>query len=167
MAEKINNKTKQVFSKLKKKEVLFAVAVIVVMLIIYFSSTGNKDDTTTKKERVDFDYCTTIQAETQNFVKKMSGDENAKVVIGWESSVEEVIAYTISTNGNSSTTTPVIIHSSGESAPIVLKTIYPKVVGVVVVFKGANDTRKKIEVMEMVSTLLGISPEKVAVYASK
>ena len=97
----------------------------------------------------------------------MSGDNDAKIAIGWESSEEAIIAYITSQNGNTTSQTPSIIQSSAGAKPVVLKTVYPKAVGAVVVFKGAKDTKIKIEAIELVSTLLGISPEKVAVYEGK
>ena len=166
MAEKKAN-FKESLKKLKHKEIIVAVVAVAVMLLIYFSSLDSgkiSEETTTVTTT---DYCSEVREEIRLVVAKMSGDKKAEVIISWESGVEEIIAYTTSQNGNSINSSPTIVSSSGEGKPIVLKEVYPKALGVIVVFDGAENTKLKIEVMNMVSTLLGISPEKVAVYETK
>ncbi len=167
MGEKEKKSVKQKLARLKHKEIIIAIIAVVIMLLIYFSSISEKSSGKENESAKRTDYCLEIKQAVIDAVIKLSGDKNATAAIGWESSEEYVIAYTTSQNGSSVTQTPTLVQASGESKPIVLQTLYPKAIGAVVVFDGATDTRKRIEVMELVSTLLGISPEKVAVYESK
>jgi stage III sporulation protein AG len=50
---------------------------------------------------------------------------------------------------------------------VILHKKYPEVIGVVVVIKNCSDVKLRVDVIQMVSTLLGILPEKVAVFSSK
>ncbi len=167
MAEKKKKTLKEKFQLLKRKEIIIALLAVAIMLLIYFSSLKDEVNATSKEEIVTVSYRAEIKSDALSAIVKLSGDKSAKIAIGWEASEEEIIAYVTSQNGNTTTQTPSIIQSSGSSKPIVLKTVYPKATGAVVVFKGAKDTRKKIEAIELVSTLLGISPDKVVVYEGK
>lgn len=152
---------------LKRKEILIAVIAIVVMLAIYFTTvSGTKE--TTNYETARSDYCETVAEEMKKAISKMSGDDGVKVVISWQGGVESVIAYTRTEGQNSSATTPSVIQQTGGSKPIILKEIYPAATGVVIVTKnGGSNVKLRLQLKEMAATLLGISPEKVAVYDSK
>lgn len=150
------------FARLKHKEIIIAVIAVAVMLIIYFSSMGGSSAANEEETRAD--YCAKMETEVKDAVRVLSGDKNANVIINWESGIEAVIAYTVSTNKDSSVSTPVV--GTG-SKPIVLKEVYPKALGVAVVVKGGGAVKTKLDIMNMVSVLLDISPEKIAVYAKK
>ena len=166
----MDKKKPSVFAKLKNlkhKEIVIAVIAIVVMLAIYFTTVSGAKTTDTAVE-TGSDYCSEVASEMKKAISEMSGDENAKVVIGWEGGVEAVIAYTETESQNSSATTPSVIQQTGGSKPIILKEIYPSATGVVIVTKnGGSNVKLRLQLKEMAATLLGISPEKVAVYDSK
>lgn len=166
----MDKKKTSVFGKLKNlkhKEILIAVVAIVVMLAIYFTTVSGSKKTSGTVETTS-DYCASVAAEMKRAISEMSGDENAKVVIGWEGGVEAVIAYTRTEGQNSMATTPSVIQQTGGSKPIILKEIYPSATGVVIVTKnGGSNVKLRLQLKEMAATLLGISPEKVAVYDSK
>ncbi len=147
---------------LKHKEVIIAILAVAVMLAIYFSSY-----LTDKKEAevsVANDYCAALLSDVTDGVKKLSGDKKASVIIHWKSSIESVIAYQQTVTDTSESTTPTVIKNE---KPIVLKEVYPEVKGVAIVVKGAENVKLRLDIIGYVSTLLAISPEKVAVYAAK
>lgn len=154
----------QKFKNLKGKEIIIALIAVALMLVIYFSST-----TTTKQSNsvLGSDYCSELQTKIEKTVINMSGDKNAIVVINWNGSVENEIAKSESTSQNSSSSSPVIISGQNGSTPVILHKKYPEVIGVVVVIKNCSDVKLRVDVIQMVSTLLGILPEKVAVFSSK
>ena len=153
---------KEKLKNLKHKEVIFAVLVVLVMLIIYFSSQTQSDTSALTPTRSD--YCADMQTQITSAVAKLSGDKDARVIVNWESSIESVIAYGENVTQTGSSSTPMIVQSSGSGSPVVLKTLNPKAQGIAVIVKSA-DTKQRLDIMNMVSTLLGISPEKVAVYS--
>lgn len=151
--------------KLKHKEIVVAVLAVIVMLAIYFSSYLTKSaDSVSYENEARGDYCVKMETDVLDAVRKLSGDKNAKVIVNWETSVEAVIAYATSTGQNSSSSQPTIVNNG---APVVLKEIYPKALGVAIVISGGDNVKLRLDITGMVSTLLDISPEKIAVYSSK
>ncbi len=148
----------------KHKEVAIAILAVFIMLVIYFSS--YLKDGESKAEIIRDDYCVAMQEKLSVAIEKISGDKTAEVVINWESGVESIVAYTENKSQSSSSSSPTIVNSSGGGAPIVLKTINPKAVGVAVIIQKAS-VANKLDIKNMVSILLDISPEKVAVYSKK
>ena len=100
-------------------------------------------------------------------LEAMKGVGKVKVVVNWESGVEKIIAYATSNSGNNVTTTPTIIQSQGTSSPIVLKEVYPKALGVIIICQGGNNIAVKLDVMNAVSVLLDIPQNKINVYPMK
>lgn len=162
------DKKKSVVERLKNlkgKELILAVLVIGVMLVIYFSSLSPAAATESESSQV-AGYCEKIEKELIDAVKKLSGDDDAKMTISWNGSVEKVLATETSGSGNDSTSV-VIVASNGNSSPYVVKEIYPAAVGAIVVAKLQNGTQTKLDLIMMISTILDISPENVAVYNTK
>lgn len=151
----------KIISKLKEmkhKELIIAVVAVVIMLAIYFSSFKQSGDV--EAEIVASDYCSQKQQEIQSAVSGIEGVGKTKVVINWESGVEIVTAQNVTINGSSSTTQ--IIQNSGE--PIVVKEIYPKAVGVLIVCEGGNNAKVKVDIIMAIATLMDISTDKVLVF---
>ena len=154
----------QKFKALKGKEIIIALIAVAIMLIIYFSSSTSHKSTVSV---LGSDYCAELQTKIERTVVNMSGDKNATVVINWNGSVSNEIAKSESVSQNSSTSSPVIISGQNGSTPVILRKKYPEVIGVVVVVKNYDDVKLRVDLVQMLSTLLGISPQKVAVFSSK
>ncbi|MBE5730568.1 MAG: hypothetical protein E7350_01275 [Clostridiales bacterium] len=146
---------------LKHKEIIIAVVSVVVMLVIYFSSFGGS---ASKKEEdaTPSDYCLFKQQEISDVISQMEGAGKASVVINWASSVEIIPAQNVTENGN--TLSSSIVLSSGE--PIILKEIYPRAIGVLIVCEGGSDARVRVNIIMAVSTLLDLQADKILVYGT-
>lgn len=164
MAEKQKIKLLDKLKKIKHKEVIIAVVAVIVMLGIYFST---KTVTQTTQTSLADDYCKAVSGEITQAVVKISGDKNAKVVINWDGSVQNELAHSQNTSSGGSSSTVTIIQGSTGSMPIIVKQNYPSVVGVAVVISTANDPKIKVEIMQMLITLLDISSEKIGVFLGK
>ena len=68
------------------------------------------------------------------------------------------------TNNTTANSTPIIINSNGQSTPLVLSEIMPDVKGVVVVCEGANNIRVKLNILEAVQALLGVSSSQIEIF---
>ncbi|SHE94744.1 stage III sporulation protein AG [Clostridium fallax] len=120
----------------------------------------------------------------KNILNKINGVGDVDVMITFESDETKVPA--MDTNKQTNTTeekdkeggervtnqendgSKVVITTSGNgNEPLILKTYKPKVVGVVVVAKGAEDSKTKYEISKAVSNLYNISSNKVNVYPMK
>ena len=119
--------------------------------------------------------------ELTNILRKIDGVGEVDVMINFESGEEKVAAYD-STNQTTKTeetdtnggkrvsdqqndTTKVVMSSeSGGNSPVILKTYKPKVIGVVIAAEGAESSKVRYDIEKPVSSLYGISVEKVNVY---
>lgn len=119
--------------------------------------------------------------ELTNILRKIDGVGEVDVMINFESGEEKVAAYD-STNQTTKTeetdtnggkrvsdqqndTTKVVMSSeSGGNSPVILKTYKPKVIGVVITAEGAESSKVRYDIEKAVSSLYGISVEKVNVY---
>lgn len=163
-----NSKIKKWFAAIKAKkhfEIVVAVLAVALMLVLYFSSKSGGRASVKAETPTRADYCERMERELGDAIAKIKGVGESETVVRWESSVETIIAYSTSTSGNSVTTTPTIVTEQGAGAPIVLKELYPKALGVLVICKGGSDVATQLRIKDAVSVLLGISPESVAVYA--
>ena len=127
---------------LKHKEIVAGVIVIAVVLIVYFSfASCSSSDTSNASASVDtsnLDYCSAMRVRLEKVVSEIKGVGDASVIINWDKSVSASV-----TGGGAEN---------------------PKATGVVVVCKGGDSTKVKLDVMYAVSTLLDLSIEKIMVY---
>ena len=110
------------------------------------------------------DYRTETEEKLRDAIVKLSGDKNAEIIVSWESGTESLIAYSTTENQNSTTKTPTVVQGG---KPIVLKEIYPKAVGAVVVVKGGGEVKTKLDIINAVVAITQMPPENVAVYGAK
>ena len=121
------------------------------------------------------------KTELTNILRKIDGVGEVDVMINFESGEEKVAAYD-STNQTTKTeetdtnggkrvsdqqndTTKVVMSSeSGGNSPVILKTYKPKIIGVVITAEGAESSKVRYDIEKAVSSLYGISVEKVNVY---
>lgn len=170
--DKRESKLKSIFEKIKSVkhiEIIIAVIAVAVMIVIYFSSlsfSSTKNDKNSSSNVYTNDYCEQMKREITAAVADMCG-ASPTVVINWDGGVESLLAYVTSTSASSSSSSPQIITSQGTSSPIVLKEIYPKALGVVVICQGGDNVKTKLDIISAISVLLNISPEKVSVFPSK
>ncbi len=160
----------------KMKPLLFAVAVLIGIMLIYFSDHG-----TETKEKRSGENLTELESYGENLERKLSetvsgidGAGKATVMITFESSFEKVYASnarveenTGNANGGRSTEKKIALagtDSYGES-PVLLKELCPKVRGVVVVCKGADNPETEKKIRDAAASLFGIS--ELRVYVAK
>ncbi|MEG1963741.1 MAG: hypothetical protein RR123_02605, partial [Clostridia bacterium] len=65
------------------------------------------------------------------------------------------------------TITPIIINEGGQSKPIILEEIMPKIEGVIVVAQGADDVNVKVNIIIAVATVLNVDNNKIKVFNMK
>ncbi len=153
------NKLINRLKEIKHKEIILAIAAVVIMLFIYFSSFFSPQSDT-KSVNYSEDYCAAMQNKIKEAVSKMEGVGKTEVVINWSSGVEIVTAQNTTVNGNS--TSSQVVQSSG--GPIVLKEIYPRAIGVLIICEGGNNAKIKVDIIMAISTLMDITAEKVLVF---
>lgn len=188
------NKIENLMSKENRWKLYLAILLLVLayILISFFTDSTNKNVTDAKSVTASENlkpievknYEDEQKTELTNILKKVEGIGDVEVMITFESDEAKILASD-STSQSSVTeetdkqggkrvtnqktdSTQVVMNSNGDTkSPLVVKTYKPKIVGVMVVAEGASDSKIKYEISQAVSTLYGISANKVNVYPMK
>ena len=108
-------------------------------------------------------YVENLENKLKQSIEKIDGVKTATVIVSVENGITTIIAEDVKkTEENGKTTytsTPVLV--GGE--PIVLGEIYPKVTGVIVVCSCDKNVLINSYVLDVVTTILDISCEKVKI----
>ena len=149
---------KKVFAKIKSvKNLEIYVAVflgIVVLAIVFFGnvSTKNVDENVSSES-----YIEELEHKIVSVIQKIDGVGKVAVAISHDATTESVYAYESDTNN--------ILSVKGE--PVVIKTLPPKILGVVVVAEGADNPIVRMKINEAVVTLLNVDETRVQVFTHK
>jgi len=162
------------FKKIKHLHIYIALLIGIVVCLIYFCSIApskkqpdstNQDSTEnygTSVEYVDF-----LENKLSNVLSKVSGVGKVNVII----TLEDGFSYEYATDTETKTmvsggtettvTTETVILVSGK--PVVIKEIYPKIKGVVVVADGAKDVTVKLNILTAVETVLEVDRNNITI----
>ena len=147
------------------------------------ANVSNKQNQNGKNQTVE-NYEAQQKTDLKNILKKIDGIGSVEVMMSFESDETKVPAMDSNkqtsvteetdnqggkrtTNQQTDNSQVVMENKNGQSAPLIVKTYKPKVVGVMVVAEGADDSKIKYEISQAVSNLYGLSLDKVNVYPMK
>lgn len=154
---------------------------------IYSSNYNNKQNEevdTISGKNYEEDYEEKQKNDLKNILKKIDGVGNVDVMITFESGEQKVPAYDKSTqiskteendtsggtrvnNQNTDGSKVVMTTKDGDNEPFILTTYKPKVIGVIVVAEGAENSKTKYDIEQAVSKIYDLSLDKVNVYSMK
>ncbi|MDR3091223.1 MAG: hypothetical protein LBU36_03350 [Clostridiales bacterium] len=111
------------------------------------------------------------QAEGAGKVRVMlTLSQGREIIVGEDASAESAVTKETDDSGGSrqneqrkSETKKIILSGGGESAPLVLKEIFPRIEGVVIVARGGADPAVKDALTRACAALLGIETHKIQV----
>ena len=167
----------QLFTKRNIKIICLAIIGVVGLLVVVGVFDSNGDDITSLEQSSStylstLDYCRELESKLQSLIENVDGAGKVKVMISVDGSPEIIYASdkseTNSTNMSGSSTStntssPIIVEVGGKSSALILTENLPKVKGVIVVSSGAGNVAVKLNILNAVSTLLGISSDQVSV----
>ena len=130
------------------------------------------------------EYEETQKKELKNILESMSGVGKVQVMINFKSGESKVLAYDSSkqivsteekdteggtrvSNQTNDGTTVVMTNEGGDNEPFIVETYKPKIEGIMIIAEGASDSKIKYDIQKAVSSLYGLSAEKVNVYPMK
>ena len=149
--------------KLQYLILAFLISIILLsLLIINFAN---------KNESVDTDainsYVISLENRLAKALEKVEGVGYATVVITVESGMETVLAMKTTTTTTSSGTetieTPILVNGK----TVVLKELYPKITGVLIVAKGADNIFVLNKIQQATVSLLDINVNKIEILTMK
>ena len=130
------------------------------------------------------EYEETQKKELKSILESMSGVGKVQVMINFKSGEIKVLAYDSSkqivsteekdteggtrvSNQTNDGTTVVMTNEGGDNEPFIVETYKPKIEGIMILAEGASDSKIKYDIQKAVSSLYGLSAEKVNVYPMK
>lgn len=169
---------------IKHIEIIICIIFISLLLLIYFSGTSSKKNAQTSTNastnfsELSFNssaqFIKETEAKLKSVISSINGVGQTNVMITLESGPEIKIANTVEEktiyqDGKSQNvsiiTTPIIVTENGENKPIILMEILPKIKGVIIVAKGADNVKTKLDIYQAVEAIISVSSENIQVFA--
>ena len=149
--------------KLQYLILAFLISIILLsLLIINFSNKNESVDTDTINS-----YVTSLENRLAKALEKVEGVGSATVVITVESGMETVLAMktttTTTNSGIETVETPILVNGK----TVVLKELYPKITGVLIVAKGADNIFVLNKIQQATVSLLDINVNKIEILTMK
>lgn len=114
----------------------------------------------TEASALEQDYALLLEQRLGNLLMQLEGVGHAQVMVTVSSTAAQIYAEEIKASendrGSQSEQHPVITRKNGDEAPLIEKTEYPVVQGVIVLCSGGHRAAIKEQVIKAVSTVLNI-----------
>lgn len=154
------------------------------MIPTFSSNQNNTQQSVSTDKQTRQQYEDEQKSQLKNILKQIEGVGNVDVMITFESDETKVPAVDTNSQKNTNETTDkeggkqsnsqesgsskvVITSNSSGNEPLIVKTYKPKVVGVVVVAEGSENSKIKYDISKAVSNLYDLPMDKVNVYPMK
>ena len=173
--------------RIKHLDIILTVLFIAIILLIYFStfsssSTNVKENNTQSQLGQNqtisqtnnnslLNYANQIECRLEGIIGQIKDAGLVKIAVSFDGEIQTVIAYTtkieeLENGTKTETKSPVLItNKDGQTEPIVLETIMPKVKSIVVVASGAKNTNVKLEILRAVQAVLGLPSSNIEIFA--
>ena len=167
MSDSIFDRIKTCFTNIKKNRkiqyfLLFIFIVILVFTLFFSKNTNEKVQT----DEVTL-YVENLEKRLSSTLSKISGAGDVSVMITVESGKETVLATKIITTQNSNGTiieeTPVLVNGK----TVVLKEMFPKIIGVLIVASGADNIVTRSNLQNATLSLLDIELNQIEILTRK
>ncbi|MCI6188784.1 MAG: stage III sporulation protein AG [Clostridium sp.] len=170
--------------------IALVIAFIILALNVFYPDMFKKEDIkSTLSEEVEVntikeEYEETQKEELKSILENMYGVGEVKVMISFKSGESKILAYNSSkqivkteekdteggtrvSNQTDDGSTVVMTNEGGDNEPFIVETYKPKIEGIMILAEGASDSKIKYDIQKAVSSLYGLSAEKVNVYPMK
>lgn len=160
-----SEKIKAFLSQKKNIRLVYIIVIIGVTLICLPSFFGKDEAPDTESG---FISCEISEKQMENILSEIEGVGKCRVLITYKSTQEYVIAKDISQSSDEKRAElqekNITLGSGSGEKPFVLKENMPALQGVVVVCRGGDSDRVKMNVTEAVSALTGLSKNRIKVF---
>ncbi len=166
-----HSKTVVLFEKIKnsKKIQYIIVAVLSILVIIIFCFNFSTSDNSLQSSETDLvtNYVSELEKKLSENLSKVKGAGKVSVVISVQSGMETVLAMNttkkVTEEGTFIEETPLIINGK----TIVLKELYPEIVGVLIVAEGAENITVLRKIQQATTSLLDIDLNQIEILTMK
>ena len=108
-----------------------------------------------------------LERRMETALSEINGVGEATVVLTLRSGGEDVLAQDTSEGSTSDRETVIISTGSGTEEAVSVKTIYPEFQGALVICNGAGNAGVKLEVLQAVSAITGLSSDQISICQRK
>ena len=145
------------------KYVLLVILVGVFLLLLPDGQTGTERSSAVCQRETAFDL-EAMEGKLEHALGQIQGAGEVTVVLTLQGSSRQIVAQdTELSQGTQRSTAVVISQGAGVQQTVPLQSIYPKYQGALVVCTGAGDARVKLQLLEAVRALTGLSTEKISI----
>ncbi len=170
MENKVKEKIYSIFEKLKndKKTMLIIVIGILGMLMISISEFSGDEviETDIGNENVDYNI-SNQKEELEKIIGEISGVGRVKVMVTYECSNEKIFAYDKAEQNEDKnqkiSSEYIIVDGGNEENGLLLKEIFPKVLGVAVVCEGGDNPTVQNEITMLIKAVYDISSNNISI----
>ncbi len=160
-----SEKIKAFLSQKKNITVVYIIVIVGVILLCLPSFFQKEEEI---KTETSFTGSEISVSEMEKILSEISGVGKCRVLITYESGKEYIIAKDVSKSRDEQREDidekNITLGSGNSEKPFVLKENMPKVLGVVVVCRGGDSDKVKMQVTDAVSVLTGLSKNKIKVF---
>ena len=162
-----NNLLEKVRKNKKIQLILVSILVFILLITFVFSSNNNEEKSAQNTDEIT-SYVNDLESKLSNVLSQIEGAGSVSVIITVESGWETVLAMktTSKTDVNGVTTTestPILVNGK----TVVVKQLYPKIVGVLVVASGAKNISVMTKLQQATASLLDVDINKIEILAKK
>lgn len=144
----------------KKIQLLIVFSLVLLILIIGYVYINSKNQSQVVNSN---DYVNSLEEKLSNVLSDVDGIGRVKVIINVESGMETVLASKVTETQSGNVTerveTPIIVN--GET--VVLKEMYPKIKGVLIIAEGANSIASINKLQQATISLLDININQIEI----
>lgn len=108
-----------------------------------------------------------LERRMETALSEINGVGEATVVLTLRSGGEDVLAQDTSEGSTSDRETVIVSTGSGTEEAVSVKTIYPEFQGALVICDGAGNAGVKLEVLQAVSAITGLSSDQISICQRK
>ncbi len=151
----------------KKSLFLVIVGIVGVALIIFGSVKGDKEEKigeVLEKSDATLEYIAAIENKIGNITEQITGSGRVQVIVSVATGSEFQYVSNEEIKENQTSKQYITIRTDeGADAPILLKEIYPEIIGISVACKGGDSPEIQAKLIRVISTTYGLSSNRICI----
>ncbi len=170
MSEENNKKPfASVLDKIKNNKFLqYGLIIFIILAVILFIFLSKDSKTTSLENKTEMElYVSNLENKLSSVLSEVEGAGEVKVVITVDGGIETILASKTTTtetqNGKEIVETPILVNGK----TVVLKELYPKIKGVLIVSEGAKNLVVLSKIQQATVSLLNVNVNQVEILTMK
>lgn len=156
----------------KKKTLILILIGILGLVLILWGTFGEKEEKEILKNTEEnigtLAYIERLEHKISNITEQITGSSNVRVIVNVSSGTEYIYVSNEKFSENSSSKEYITVRTeNGGDELILLKEIYPDVTGVSVACRGGDRPEIQAKLIEVISTSLGVSSNRICIVGIK